>query len=89
MLCPISREDKKSSTAETAKENAEEKKIHQQELARCTKLMEMLKELSDITLNALTLGSNSMSAVSTLKSEANERSNYHQDELLRYTKLGK
>ena len=51
-------------------------------------LMEILKELSDNTLNALTLGSNSMSAVTTLKSEANGRSNYHQDELLRYTKLG-
>ena len=51
--------------------------------------MEILKELSDNTLNALTLGSNSMSAVTTLKSEANERSNNHQAELLRYTKLGK
>ena len=89
MRCPISREAKISSTAKTAKENAEEKKIHEQELARCTKLMEILKELSDNTLNALTLGSNSMSAVTTLKCEANERSNYHQVELLRYTKLGK
>ena len=89
MLCPISREDKISSTAETAKENAEEREIHEQGIARCTKLMEILKELSDNTLNALTLGSNSMSAVTTLKSEANERSNNHQAELLRYTKLGK
>ena len=89
MLCTISRENKISSIAQTEKENTEERKIHEQEIAWCPYLMEMIKEIFDNTLNALTLSSKSMSALNKMKSEANGRSNFPQAELLRYTKLGK